>query len=58
MSDTDKVVIRLHKWDADVVLKAIKILEYQIVDPKYKQSISEIYRDVLNQIESQDPDHE
>lgn len=58
MSDTDKFTIRLHKWDADFVLKAIKMAEYQIVDPKYKESIREIYRDVLNQIESQDPDCE
>lgn len=56
MSDTDKVTIRLHKWDADVVLKSIKMMEYQVSEPKYKQSIAEIYRDVLKQIESQDPE--
>ena len=56
MSATDKVTIRLYKWDADVVLRSIKMLEYQIAEPKYKQSVGEIYRDVLKQIESQDPE--
>ena len=47
--------IKLHLWDADAVLRSIAITTLQIKDPKFKQSLTDIYNDVRTQIEEQDP---